>query len=107
MSKKVMITGATGDVGKPLCKILDGLEYDVLTSSRTKPEGWKYPFTPVDITDLEVFKKALKGVDVLIHLAGQREPDAGFEELIGPNIRGAYNAFEAARTEGVKKGFIC
>ncbi len=103
MSKKVMITGATGDVGKSLCGILDKLGYDVLSSSRRKPEGWRHPFIPIDIIDLDVFKNALKGVDVLIHLAGQREPDAGFEDLIGPNIRGAYNAFEAARTAGVKK----
>ena len=97
-----MITGATGDVGKSLCEILDGLGYDVLTSSRSKPEGWKYPFLSVDITDLDVFKDALKDVDVLIHLAGQREPDAGFEDLIGPNIRGSYNAFEAALQAKVK-----
>lgn len=101
MKKKVMITGATGDVGKSLCEILDGLGYDILTSSRRKPDGWKYPFTPVDITNLGVFTESLKDVDILIHLAGQREPDAGFEDLIGPNIRGAYNAFEAALQSNV------
>jgi len=102
MKKKVMITGATGDVGKSLCEILEDLGYDILTSSRSKPAGWKYPFTPVDITNLDVFKESLKEVDVLVHLAGQREPDAGFEDLVGPNIRGAYNAFEAAHCAGIQ-----
>lgn len=97
-----MITGATGDVGKSLCDILDELGYEILTSSRRKPKGWKYPFISVDITNLDVFTKSLKDVDFLIHLAGQREPDAGFEDLIGPNIRGAYNAFEAASKADVK-----
>lgn len=102
MKKKVMITGATGDVGTSLCEILEGLGYDVLTSSRRKPEGWKYPFMSVDITNLEVFTESLKEVSVLVHLAGQREPDAGFEDLVGPNIRGSYNAFEAALRAGVE-----
>lgn len=97
-----MVTGATGDVGKSLCEILDKMGYDVLTSSRKKPNDWKYPFLPVDITNLDIFIESLKNIDILIHLAGQREPDAGFEDLIGPNIRGAYNAFEAATVAGVK-----
>ena len=49
---KVMVTGATGDVGKSLCEILDKMGYDVITSSRKKPKDWKYPFIPLDITDL-------------------------------------------------------
>ena len=100
---KVMVTGATGDVGKSLCEILDKMGYDVLTSSRNKPNDWKYPFIPVDITNLDIFIESLKNIDVLIHLAGQREPDSGFDALIEPNIRGAYNAFEAARRAGVSK----
>ena len=101
--KKILITGATGDVGKSLCDNLSGLGYDLLTSSRNRPEGWSYPFKAFDITDLEAFSESLKGVSALVHLAGQREPDAGFEDLVGPNIRGAYNAFEAALRAGVQR----
>lgn len=101
--KKILITGATGDVGKSLCDILSNSGYEIITSARKKPEGWKHPFKVLDITDLNAFSKALEGVNVLIHLAGQREPDAGFDELIGPNIRGAYNAFEAAKRTGIKR----
>lgn len=101
--KKILITGATGDVGKSLCDILSNAGYDILTSARNLPEGWKYKFKPLDITDLEAFTEILNGVSVLVHLAGQREPDAGFEDLVGPNIRGAYNAFEAANRSGVQR----
>lgn len=101
--KKILITGATGDVGKSLCDILSDAGYDILTSARRYPEGWNYPFLSFDITDLKAFTEALKDVSVLVHLAGHREPDAGFEDLVGPNIRGAYNAFEAALRSGVQR----
>ena len=74
-----------------------------MTCARNKPENWPFPFESLDITDLEAFTDALKGVSVLVHLAGQREPDAGFEDLAGPNLHGAYNAFEAAFRSGVQR----
>ena len=101
--KKILITGGTGDVGKSLCELLSKSGYEILTSARRKPEGWNYPFKAFDITDLDAFTETLKDVSVLVHLAGQREPDAGFEDLLGPNIRGAYNAFEAALRSGVQR----
>lgn len=101
--KRILITGATGDVGKSLCASLKDWGYDLLTSSRTKPDGWPYPFQSLDITDLDMFSETLEGVSLLVHLAGQREPDAGFEDLVGPNIRGSYNAFEAALRSGVQR----
>ena len=101
--KKILITGGTGDVGRSLCELLSGFGYAISSSSRRQPDDWKFPHYVFDITDLEAFKKALEGVSVLIHLAGQREPDAGFEDLIGPNIEGAYTAFAAAKEMGVER----
>ena len=101
--KKILITGGTGDVGKSLCELLSKSGYEILSSARNLPEGWSYPFQTLDITDLDAFTEISKGVSVVVHLAGQREPDAGFEDLLGPNIRGAYNAFEAALRAGVKR----
>ena len=101
--QKILITGATGDVGKSLCDILSASGYEILTAARRKPEDWNHPFKVLDITDLKLFTETLKDISVLIHLAGQREPDAGFEDLVGPNIRGAYNAFEAALRSGVQR----
>ena len=101
--KKILITGATGDVGRPLCNSLNESGYDLITCSRNCPEDWPYPFETLDITDLVAFTNLLKGVSVLVHLAGQREPDAGFDDLVAPNIRGSYNAFEAALRSGIQR----
>ncbi len=101
--KKVLITGATGDVGRPLCNSLNECGYELITCSRNYPKDWPYPFENLDITDLVAFTNLLKGVSVLVHLAGQREPDAGFDDLVAPNIRGSYNAFEAALRSGIQR----
>tara|TARA_B100001105_G_C22384432_1_gene441167 strand:+ start:1379 stop:2122 length:744 start_codon:yes stop_codon:yes gene_type:complete len=101
--KKIMITGATGDVGRSLCDSLSDCGYDLLTCARTQLTDWPHPFEAFDITDLEAFTQKLKGVSVLVHLASQREPSAGFEDLVGPNIRGSYNAFEAALRSDVQR----
>jgi NAD+ dependent glucose-6-phosphate dehydrogenase len=101
--KKILITGGTGDVGRSLCKSLSESGYELLTSARHKPEGWPHPFEVLDITDLDKFVKLSRGVDTLVHLAGQREPDAGFDDLVEPNLRGSYNAFEAAHQAEVKR----
>ncbi len=101
--KKILITGATGDVGRPLCHSLSECGYELMTCARNRPEDWPFPFASLDITDVDAFTDLLKGVSVLVHLAGQREPDAGFEDLVGPNIHGSYNAFEAAFRSGVQR----
>ena len=101
--KKILITGATGDVGRSLCDSLSESGYELMTCARHEPKGWPYPYESFDITDLDAFTNILKGVSVLVHLAGQREPDAGFEDIVGPNIRGSYNAFEAALRSGVQR----
>ena len=98
-----MITGATGDVGKSLCDSLSAAGYELLTSSRKRPDEWGYPHQAFDITELAAIVATLTGVDALVHLARQREPSAGFDELVGPNIRGSYNAFEAALRSGVQR----
>ena len=90
-------------MGRPLCHSLSECGYELMTCARNRPEDWPYPYESFDITDLEAFAEILKGVSVLVHLAGQREPDAGFEDLVGPNIRGSYNAFEAALRSGVQR----
>ena len=101
--KKIFISGATGEVGTSLCNQLSDSGYELMTSGLSPVAGWNHPFRAFDISDLEAFTESLNGISVLVHLAAQREPSSGFEELVGPNIRGAYHAFEAALRAGVQR----
>lgn len=38
----------------------------------------------------------MSGHDILIHLAANLSPYADWGSVVGPNIEGAYNAYEAA-----------
>ena len=57
----------------------------------------------MDLNSINVLKKAMKGVDVVVNLAAESNPSADFEDIIQPNLIGAYNVFEAARQAKVKR----
>ena len=73
---KVLLTGATGFIGRHLCEILFRKNYEIIGLSRN-PEGSAgvYPF-PIKfyqwspLTELPP-QEALTNVDVVIHLAGE------------------------------------
>ncbi len=100
----VLITGAAGIVGtglrrqfaadgRPL-RLVDRLPVAALASHETG--------IVADIGDLGAMREAMQGVRGVIHLAGCTT-DAGIEEQIEGNVRGAWNVFEAARQAGVER----
>ncbi|HYG02163.1 MAG TPA: TIGR01777 family oxidoreductase [Chryseosolibacter sp.] len=66
---RILITGASGLVGKNLTKILLQYGYDVIHLSRSNPQNNPKIFT-WDIGANEIQPGAFEGVDVIIHLAG-------------------------------------
>ena len=56
-----------------------------------------------DVTDLGALERAFAGSDAVVHLAANADAYAGWDEVHGPNVLGAYNAFEAARRAGVRR----
>lgn len=90
---RVAITGAGGLIGSVLADRLDRARFDLVLLGRD--EG--------DITDLEELTRAFEGIDAVVHLAGESEVRASWEDLIDPNLVGARNAFEAARRSGVRR----
>ena len=62
---KVLVTGATGFIGSKLVQVLKSNSEDVVTFSRS---GSDYCY---DITDNFDWQPILKGVDVVVHLAGR------------------------------------
>ncbi|MDQ3327474.1 MAG: NAD(P)-dependent oxidoreductase [Chloroflexota bacterium] len=50
-----------------------------------------------DIEDLERIKQVCAGMDTVVHLAGNSDPSATWERLLGTNIVGTYNTMVAAK----------
>jgi uronate dehydrogenase len=101
---KLLLTGAAGDLGSALRSALRG-RYELLRLSDIRPitdvvDG--EAFVSADATNLEQMRTACAGIDCLLHFAGIPWEDT-WEHILAANMIGTYNAFEAARLEGVKR----
>lgn len=118
-SQKVLITGSDGFIGSHLTEELVKRGYDVrafVLYNSFNSWGW-LDYSPKEIKEsLEVFsgdirdpygvKEAMKGCDVVLHLAAliaipysYHSPDT----YIDTNVKGTLNIVQAARELGVKK----
>jgi uronate dehydrogenase len=104
MMQKVLITGAAGDIGTRLRKILRGVYPQLRASDIRKPADLAAgdDFVPADLTDLAQVEKAMAGMEGVIHLGGH-SVEGSWETILNANIIGCYNLFEAARRAGVKR----
>jgi len=102
--KKLLITGASGDIGTILLNNLPTDIYDLVLADIREPElEHPHPFIKLDIADLEAFTAACDGVHTVIHMAADRRTFAPWETLLPANVIGCYNAFEAAHQAGCKR----
>ncbi|MGH1361175.1 MAG: NAD-dependent epimerase/dehydratase family protein [Burkholderiaceae bacterium] len=102
---KIVLTGAAGRLGsylrEPLAKLADQLvSSDIKTDIGKLYEGEQY--TQADLADLNAIETLLKGADVVVHF-GAIGDEAPFDEILGPNIVGAYNVWEAAYRNKVRR----
>jgi nucleoside-diphosphate-sugar epimerase len=101
----VLLTGASGNIGRGFCeeylrRYRDAYE---LRIGVRRPEARDRRFADnvlMDVEDPASLEAAFRGVDAVIHLAANPEWEAPWEELLGPNVTGTYNVFEAARGAG-------
>jgi len=105
----LLITGANGEIGQELASYLHDryalrlLVWDLGRAGvRSLPPALG-DVRRVDIQDRAAVLSAMEGVDTVIHLAGQREVQARWHELRGPNIEGVVNVFQAATEMSVRK----
>ena len=113
LPKKVLVTGATGQIGYMTFRRLNEQpeKYDVYAldckrkSSVRVPSSWTLEipddkFHLCDISNFEQIRQAVEGIDVVAHLAA--DPGSGsWESLLNNNIIGTYNVFEACKDVGV------
>ncbi|HEY2903942.1 MAG TPA: NAD(P)-dependent oxidoreductase [Polyangia bacterium] len=101
--KTVLITGASGDLGTHLRRELRG-QY-VLRLSDLRPIVAKQSgetFVRGDLASLPAMMKVVKDVDAVVALGGFPE-ESSWPTILRANIVGAYNLYEAARRNGVRR----
>jgi uronate dehydrogenase len=101
--KRILITGAAGQIGRALRKAWQG-KYALRLSdmSAMTPARDNEECVTADIADLAAVEKLMPGVDAIAHF-GAQSVEASWDKLLGPNIIGVYNILEAARRHGVKR----
>jgi uronate dehydrogenase len=102
--KKIVLTGAAGRLGSYLREPLSKMA-DVLVSTDIVDVGKLYAgehFVKANLESLDAMVEALEGADMVVHF-GAIGDEAPFDKILGPNIVGAYNVWEAAHRNGVKR----
>ena len=103
---KILVTGATGRIGKYLVAALleEGEKVTVLVREPEKAKelwGGSVQVVQGDIADKAAVEKAVKGADVVYHLAALVSYDATREELFAVNVEGTRNVLGAAKGKRV------
>ncbi len=104
---KVCVTGATGFVGAHVVRALaergDDVRVVYRNPDRLKALGSiRYRRAKADVLDFKAMRRALRGIDVLFHVAGY-VASSPIERVWQLNARGPDIAVQAAAAEGVKR----
>jgi uronate dehydrogenase len=100
-TKPVLLTGASGKLGRVLAKSLSDEGWAlVMTDIVPFPDALprNTSFTQADLNDGVTIMRLTEGCGAVVHLGGV-SVERPFEEVLGPNIRGLYHIYEAARRE--------
>ncbi|WP_299637458.1 NAD(P)-dependent oxidoreductase [uncultured Ruegeria sp.] len=103
--KKLVLTGAAGRLGsylrEPLTMMCDQLvSTDIADDIGTLYDGETY--AKADLASLDDMMRVLEGADMVVHM-GAYADEGPFEKLLGPNFIGAYNIWEAAARNGLRR----
>jgi len=107
MNKPILLTGASGGLGRMLARGLAGLGHhlrltDIAPFPEALPAGCS--FERADLEDGVTIARLAEGASHILHFGGV-STNQPFEDVFGPNLRGLYHIYEAARREGARVAF--
>jgi uronate dehydrogenase len=103
--KRIVLTGAAGRLGSYLREPLSKLAAELVSSDIAEDIGSLYSnerYMKADVAEMDDIMPLLKGADMVVHF-GAYVDEGPFEKLLGPNFIGAYNIWEAAFQNGLKR----
>lgn len=102
--RQVLVTGATGRVAGQL---LPGLRerFDLRLTDRVPgpDDDGGSPLLVGELTDRRFLDEAVEGVDAVVHLAGNPDPAAPWQDLRQPNVEGFAALLAAARERRLRR----
>ncbi|MCU1516666.1 MAG: epimerase [Pseudarthrobacter sp.] len=112
---RIAITGASGNAGTALLRNLQrqleakpgtlelvGISRRIPDTSRAPYRGVEWHTLDIGVdTDVPLLRAALSGVDAVVHLAWQIQPNRDLGQLHRTNVTGTAHVLEAARQAGV------
>ncbi len=103
--KKIVLTGAAGNLGnalrEPLSKLADELVSTDIAELKSDPLA-NETFHRADLAEMDQIAPLLEGAEMVVHF-GAYVDEGPFEKLLGPNYIGAYNIWEAAHRHGLRR----
>ena len=106
-AKPVLLTGASGNLGRHLTKALSAQGWTLrLTDIAPFPDPLpkSATFTKADLNEGMTILRLAEGCQAILHFGGV-STEHPFEEVLGPNIRGLFHIYEAARREKARVVF--
>ena len=103
--KKLVLTGAAGALGSKLRAPLAAMCDEFVSSdlAESLPDlGANETYVKADVSDLAAMEALLKDATMVIHF-GAIADEAPWDDILQSNIIGAYNVWEAAYRNGVKR----
>ncbi len=108
MKTKILITGGCGKIGSYFARyaadryhirVADKVAWDAEEQGTLSAES-----IVTDLQDIAACRKACEGIDIVIHLAADANPEADFHDsLLSNNIIATHNIFRAAKDAGCKR----
>ena len=105
--KPVLLTGASGTIGRLLSVRLAALGWtlrltDVVPLPIPLPPNAS--FTIADLEDQQAVNDLAEGCGLILHFGGI-STEQSFETVLGPNFRGSFHIYEAARSQKARVVF--
>ena len=103
--KKLVLTGAAGRLGSYLREPLAGLCEELVSTDIVDDIGKLYSgetYLKADLAKLDEMTAVLQDADMVVHF-GAIGDEAPFDDILQSNIIGAYNIWEAARINGLRR----